>query len=294
MIRSKSWRDRLGYALIIAVLLVLTFVCLYPILYILAVSLSSKAAAEAGMVKLWPVDFNLSSYVKILQDQKFGSSFLISVERVILGSGLQFVLTLLTAFGLSRSTRQFRQRNVYMWFLVFTMLFNGGLVPTYVTIKNYGLIDSIWALVLPGALPVFNVILLMNFFRNIPKEMDEVSRLDGCGPWRMMLSIYLPLAMPAIATVTLFSVVGQWNSFFDGLIYMNRTENYPLATYIQTLVVQPTLTSMSASERIELAHVSNKTLNAAKIFVSLVPILAIYPFFQRYLVHGIMLGSVKE
>ncbi len=294
MVQSKRWRDRMGYYLIIAILVLMTFACLYPIVYIFAVSLSNKAAAEAGMVKLWPVGFNLSSYAKILQDQKFAMSFWVSVKRVAVGSGLQFILTVLTAFGLSRTVKQFRMRNVYMWFLVFTMLFNGGLIPSYVTIKNYGLMDSLWALVLPTAVPVFNVILLMNFFRNIPKEMDEVSRLDGCGPWRLLFSVYLPLAMPAIATVTLFSVVSHWNAFFDGLIYMNRTENYPLATYIQTLVVQPALAGLSASERIELARVSSKTLNAAKIFVSLVPILAIYPFFQRYLVHGIMLGSVKE
>ena len=163
---------------------------------------------------------NLSSYAKILQYQKFAMSFWVSVKRVAVGSGLQFILTVLTAFGLSRTVKQFRMRNVYMWFLVFTMLFNGGLIPSYVTIKNYGLMDSLWALVLPTAVPVFNVILLMNFFRNIPKEMDEVSRLDGCGPWRLLFSVYLPLAMPAIATVTLFSVVSHWNAFFDGLIYI--------------------------------------------------------------------------
>lgn len=294
MVRSKSIRERIEYALIIVVLLVMTFACLYPVIYILSVSLSNKAAAEAGQVVLWPVGFNLSSYKKILEDSNFINSFGISIKRVILGGGINFILTVMTAFALSRNTRTFRQRNLYMWFFVFTMLFSGGMIPSYITIKNYGLMDSIWALVLPSAVPVYNIILLMNFYKNIPKELDESARLDGCGPWKMFVSIYLPLAKPAIATVTLFSIVYHWNAFFDGLLYMNRTENYPLATYIQTLVVQPALSSMSASERIELARVSNKTLNAAKIFVSLVPILAIYPFFQRHLVHGIMLGSVKE
>jgi ABC-type glycerol-3-phosphate transport system permease component len=294
MVNSRTPQDRIGYGLILLALILVAILCLYPIVYILSVSLSDKAAAEAGQVTILPVGFNIGSYLKILQDRKFFSSFSISAQRVLWGGLLQFALTILSAFALSRNAREFRLRNAYMWFLVFTMLFSGGLIPFYITIKSYKMMDTMWALILPGAVPVYNVILLMNFFRNIPKEMDEVAKLDGAGPWRLMLTVYLPLSLPALATVTLFSIVGHWNSFFDGLIFMNRTENYPLATYIQTLIVQPALTNLSSDQRIELARVSNKTLNAAKIFVSLVPILAIYPFFQRYFVHGIMIGSVKE
>ena len=294
MVHSRKLFDKIGYGIIFVALTIIAIMCLYPIVYILAVSLSDKAAAEAGMVTIYPIGFTLSSYKRIMQDTRFFGSFFISIKRVILGGGLQFIFTSLMAFSLSRSKKEFKLRDIYMWFLIFTMIFSSGLVPYYMTIKSYGLMDSIWALVLPSAVPVYNVILLMNFFKNVPKEIDEAAKIDGAGPWIMLVIIYLPISLPALATVTLFSIVGHWNGFFDGLIFMNRTENYPLATYIQTLIVQPSLTNLSSSDIKEISKISQKTMNSAKIFVSLLPILIIYPFFQKYFVNGIMLGSVKE
>jgi ABC-type glycerol-3-phosphate transport system permease component len=154
--------------------------------------------------------------------------------------------------------------------------------------------DTLWALVLPGAVPVFNVVLLMNFFRNLPKELSDAGHIDGAGPWYMMVKVYVPLSLPALATITLFSVVGHWNSFFDGMIFMRSTEHYPLQTYIQQLVVQLNLADLDSTQAELLQKVSDKTLNAAKIVVSMVPILVVYPFLQKYFIHGIMLGSVKE
>jgi putative aldouronate transport system permease protein len=173
------------------------------------------------------------------------------------------------------------------------MVLNVGLVPWYLTISNYGLIDSFWALVLPTAVPIWNVIILMNFFRNIPKELDDAARIDGANPWQTLWHVYLPVSLPALATITLFSVVGHWNSFFDGLILMNNPDNYPLQTYIQQLVIadRPALHGGQAQL---LAQLSNNTLNAAKLFIAMIPILMIYPFLQRFFVRGIMLGSVKE
>ena len=275
------------------VFLVWALACVLPLLLVVIVSFSSEQSIFQNGYSFIPSEWSLAAYEFFFKlGDQLVRSYGITIFVTVFGTLFSLAITAMFAYVLSRS--DYAYNRIFTLLMLFTMLFNGGLIPSYVTIKNYGLMDSLWALVLPTAVPVFNVILLMNFFRNIPKEMDEVSRLDGCGPWRLLFSVYLPLAMPAIATVTLFSVVSHWNAFFDGLIYMNRTENYPLATYIQTLVVQPALAGLSASERIELARVSSKTLNAAKIFVSLVPILAIYPFFQRYLVHGIMLGSVKE
>jgi ABC-type glycerol-3-phosphate transport system permease component len=201
------------------------------------------------------------------------------------------------AFALSKDSKQFRLRNMYMWFLVFTMLFSGGIVPWFMTIKSYGMLDSMWALILPHAVQVFNVILLMNFFRNLPKELSEAAEIDGAGPWYIMVRLFVPLSLPAIATVTLFSIVFHWNSFFDGLILMNKQDHYPLQTYIQTLVAQlsaQAMTSMSPEQLAEAMAVSNRTFNAAKIIISMIPILLIYPFIQRFFIHGITLGSVKE
>nr|WP_150960579.1 carbohydrate ABC transporter permease [Aneurinibacillus sp. XH2] len=294
MVRNVTLMSRTADTIIIAILVISSLLCIFPIWYTIAVSFSDKAAVAAGMVTFWPVDFTLSSYKKILQEQAFFTAFGVSLKRVILGGIINFVVCAMMAYPLSRTPEQFRFRNVYMWFIVFTMLFSGGLIPWFVTIKSYGLLDTIWALVLPTAVPVFNVILLVNYFRSIPKDMDEAGMMDGAGPWYMLIKIYLPLSVPVLATITLFSIVGHWNSFFDGLILMNKQENYPLQTYIQQLVVQINTDNMTTEELRQMAQLSNKTLNAAKIVISMLPILVVYPFLQRFFIHGIMLGSVKE
>ncbi|MFD2876841.1 carbohydrate ABC transporter permease [Paenibacillus rhizoplanae] len=183
-----------------------------------------------------------------------------------------------------------------MWFVIFCMLFNGGLIPWYMTINTYGLLDSIWALVLPTAVPVFNVILLMNFFKGVPKELEEAAGMDGAGAWRTLVTIYIPISLPSLATVTLFSVVGHWNAFFDGMILMNHKENWPLQTYIQQLIisVNSIMNTTDPEEIKRLSNMSSQLLNAAKVMVSMIPIMLIYPFLQRYFVSGIVLGAVKE
>ncbi|SFL56182.1 putative aldouronate transport system permease protein [Paenibacillus sp. 1_12] len=294
MVKNTSWGARIGDKIIVSFLLVVTFLCFAPIWHTLVMSFSSSAAASAGMVTLWPVHFNLSSYSQIISDKAFFMAFGVSVQRVLLGGLTNFILTILMAFPLSRSPNEFKLRNVIMWFLVFAMLFKSGLIPIYLTVQGLGLVNSIWALVLPVAVPVFNVILLMNFFRSIPKEIDQAAIMDGSGPWNTLFKIYVPLSVPALATITLFSLVMHWNSFLDGLIYMSKTEDYPLQTYIQQLVVRVNLESMSGEEAARQLEISNKTLNAAKIIVSMTPIVAVYPFIQRYFIHGIMIGSVKE
>jgi putative aldouronate transport system permease protein len=294
MVISKRWQDRLVEWMISAFLLLLAVSAILPLFNTLAISLSDKAAVSGGMVKLWPVGFNLFSYEYIIQDTGFWRAFGVSIQRVLIGGFLNFVVAVLTAFPLSRTTRAFPGRNLFTWLLVAGMVLNVGLVPWYLTISNYELIDSIWALVLPGALPIWNVIILMNFFRNIPRELDEAARMDGANPWQLLWNVYLPTSLPALATITLFSVVGHWNSFFDGLILMNNPENYPLQTYIQQLVIaNRTMLQGSAGAQL-LGRLSNNTLNAAKLFVAIIPILLIYPFLQGYFIRGIMLGAVKE
>lgn len=278
-------------ALLVAMLLI-TLLCLLPIVYIVSLSLSGKSAAAAGLVTLFPVDFTFYSYEYMLGDHRFFEAFGVSVKRVLIGGLINFVLTVLMAFPLAKERSEFKSRNVYVWIIVFTMMFNGGLIPWYMVVKNLHLIDTIWALTLPGAVPIFNVILLMNFFRNQPKEINEAAVVDGAGPWRMLLSVAVPLALPAIATVTLFSIVNHWNAFFDGLILINKQSNIPLQTYIQQLVVQPVISNTTRAE--DLIQFSQRTFNAAKIVVTMIPILVIYPFLQKYFVTGITLGSVKE
>jgi len=294
LVRNKTLGSRLSEGALLAVMLIIAIVSLAPVWHTVSLSFSDNSAAAGGFVSFWPRGFNLESYRKIVAEPHFLHSFFVSVQRVLLGGAINFALTVLMAYPLSRGGKEFPLRTAYMWFLLFTMLFSGGVIPLYLTVKSLGLFNTLWALVLPGAVPVFNVVLLMNFFRNLPKELSEAGYMDGAGPWFMLLKVFIPLSLPPLATVTLFSVVGHWNSFFDGLIFMRSVENYPLQTYIQQLVVQLNLADLDSTQAELLEKISDKTLNAAKIVVSMVPILAVYPFLQKYFIHGIMLGSVKE
>ncbi|REE81487.1 carbohydrate ABC transporter membrane protein 2 (CUT1 family) [Paenibacillus taihuensis] len=293
MVTERSAVSKWFNGLNIVLLLVIMFMCLLPVWYTLSISLSDKAAASAGMVFLWPKGFTFGSYETIIHDGQFFRSFFISVQRVIYGAAISFFVILLMAYPLSKNGSDFRGRNVIMWILVFAMLFNGGLVPWYLTMKSLGMINSIWGLVLGGGLPVFNVILVMNYFRNMPKELEESALMDGAGPWRILFNIFLPLAMPVLATVLVFTIVYHWNEFFQALVLMNKSVHYPLQSYIRQVAVVIDPTKMDEESVKRASELSNQTLNAAKIFISMLPLLVIYPFLQKYFVKGITLGSVK-
>ncbi len=272
---------------------VLAATCLFPMVNVLAVSFSSAAAAQAGYVTFWPVDFNVASYTYALGRPQFLTSMWVSIQRIALGGFFNMALTILAAYPLSKDNSKFRLRTAYSWFFVITMLVSGGLIPTFMVIRSMGLIDKIWALVIPGALPVFNLILLINFFRQVPVEMEEAAYMDGASHWRILWNIYVPVSTPALATLTLFVLVGHWNSWFDGLLYMNRPEHYPLQSYLQTVIVQRDTTAISMQEFKDLALLSDRTIKASQVFMGAIPILLVYPFLQRYFVTGIVLGSVK-
>jgi len=275
------------------VLFLAALLCILPLINVLAISFSSKAAASGGYVNFWPVDFTTASYQYALSKPEFLAGFLVSLKRVALGYSINILLAILTAYPLAKERSTFSYRHIYAWFFIVTMLFSGGLIPTYITVKEVGLLDSIWALVLPGAVPVFSVILLMNFFRNMPKEIEEAALIDGAGQWRILWSIFLPLSIPAIATISLFSVVGHWNAWFDGLIYMNSQANYPLQSYLQTIIITPELNAVSGNELLDMNEVSDRTFKAAQVFLASLPVLVIYPFLQKYFMKGLVMGSVK-
>lgn len=281
---------------VVTILLVLTLViCLLPLMNVVALSFSGKEAAIAGKVSFWPVEPTLASYEYLLQDHRFFNAFMVSVKRVLLGGAINLILSLFMAYSLSMEAKRFPARNRYMWLLIFCMLFNAGVVPWYFAVRYTGIMDTLWALVLPGAVPVFNVILLMNFFRNLPSAVRESAELDGAGEFNLLFKIYIPLAKPAIATITLFSIVNHWNSFFDGMLLINTSSKAPLQTYIQALTIRTSdMSTLGLSAEQMMAMMSQRTFNAAKIVVSTVPILLIYPFMQRYFIAGITLGSVKE
>lgn len=282
----------------VIILITAALLCLAPFMNLLAISLSDGTAAAAGHVGFLPVGFNLESYIYIVHNDRFTRAFMVSVIRVILGVAVNFTLVVLCAYPLSKSKEEFRSRSIYSWYFVITMLFVPSLIPMYIVVMNLGLIDSIWALILPGALPVFSMIVVLNFFRNLPKELEESAAMDGAGHGRILLTIFLPLSKPALATIILFSAVHHWNSWFDGIIFMNRSENYPLQSYLQTIVVNPAilLRDMAGDPALiaMLRMVSERTVRAAQLFVAAIPILLLYPFLQRYFITGLVLGSVKE
>ena len=270
--RKSSLAGKIGYISIYAVVILLGLICLLPLWYIVAVSFSRASAVEGNMVTLLPVGFNTIAYEEILGDAQYWRSFGISVVRVILAVIINTVLSVSMAYPLTKNKRQFKGRDVYMNLLVFAMLFNGGLVPT------------------------FNVILLMNFMMGIPKSLEEAAILDGANPVQVLTRVYLPCSVPVIATVALFSIVGSWNDFYSGLMYITRINKYPLMTYIQSITInmEDIMRNGTMEEILRASQVSQQNLNAAKIVVAVVPLLLIYPLLQKYFITGIVIGSVKE
>ncbi|AIQ22558.1 carbohydrate ABC transporter permease [Paenibacillus sp. FSL E2-8871] len=296
VLHKQSFSRKLFIVFNTLLLTFITILGIIPFVHLLSISLSSNTAAMAGEVKLWPVGFSWDAYVYLGEKVEFFRSLGVSVKRVVLGSVVNLFLVFITAFPLSKSNDQFKFRTVYVWIFAITMFFGGGLIPTYIVVKNTGLIDSIWALILPGALNVWNMVLMLNFFRSIPRELDEAATIDGAGHWRVLWQIYLPISLPSIATIGLFTIVGHWNAWFDGILYLNSPEHYPLQTYLSTLImsINAQMSSMSIEQLKVMENLSEKTIRTAQIFMGALPIMVVYPFLQRYFVKGMTVGSVKE
>jgi putative aldouronate transport system permease protein len=294
---ARHIRESLGRktfnAINILVLTALTLLCVFPMLNAVALSFSEKYYVSAGLVTFWPRGFNLTSYVYLFQRRAFWQAFTISVIRVISGTALNLVMILLTAYPLSKDSSRLRFRTVYVWFFFITMLIGGGLIPNYLLITKLGLRNTMLALILPGALPAFNLVLMINFFRQIPRELEEASLIDGAGYFYTLVKIYIPCSMAAIATISLFCMVGHWNAWFDGLIYMTSANMKPLQTYLRMVVMQLDMSKTTMNDLEVLRMLSDRGLRSAQIIIAILPILAVYPFLQRYFVKGIVLGSVK-
>ena len=269
--------------------------CLLPLINTLAVSFSSPAAVTAGKVYFWPVQFTTQSYDFALSSGKFLTAFKVTVIRCVLGVSLNLFMMVTTAYPLSKASNRFMGRNLYMTFYVFTILFGGGLIPYYILVNQLGLMNNILALVLPLSVPVYNMIILMNFMRSLPPELEEAAMVDGAGVFRTLFSVMLPVLKPALATVGLFSFVYHWNDWLTGALFMHDPKNYPLQTYLQTLLTNfSELLRQSGSDYYSLlARMNEQTGRAAQLFLGLLPMLIIYPFVQKYFTTGLVMGSVK-
>lgn len=283
-------------AVVYLLLAIFSLLCLVPLLNTLAISFSDRTSAVAGKVYFWPVNFTVAAYKEMLKDRQFFVSFGVSVVRVIIGTVIHLAFSVPMAYALSRPKSVFRARNIYMWLVVFTMLFNGGLVATYIWIKDMGMVDTMWALTLPWAVQVYNVIVLMNFMKGLPKELEEAALIDGSNPLNTLLRIIVPLSMPSIATITLLCVIGHWNDYFTGRIYINSPSKLPLQTYIYALSTEmsaATLVGLTPEEIVAKMKVSSLTFNCAKVVIATIPVLLIYPWLQKYFVKGLVMGAVK-
>lgn len=269
--------------------------CFLPLLNTLAVSFSSPVAVSTGKVYFWPIEFTTMAYEFALKGGKFMRALQVSALRCLLGVSINLLMMITTAYPLSKSRQRFGARNYYMVFYVFTILFGGGLIPYYILVNQLGLLNSIWSLVLPLSVPVYNMIILMNFMRGLPHELEEAAMVDGAGIIRTLVNVILPVLTPALATVGLFSFVYHWNDWLTGALFMHDPKNYPLQTYLQTLLTNfSELLRQSGSDYYSLlSRMNEQTGRAAQLFLALLPMLIIYPFVQKYFTTGLVMGSVK-
>ncbi|MEV6283917.1 carbohydrate ABC transporter permease [Kribbella sp. NPDC051770] len=285
--------DRLFMFCVYLLLIVFLAIVLLPLLYIVASSFSSPQAVSAGRVHFWPVDFSLRGYHAVFQNPQVVQGYVNSLFYTVVGTIVSVTLTIAIAYPMSRRTLV--GRNVVMSLVLFTMLFTGGLVPTYLVVQSAGLLDTRWALIVPQAIGVWQVIVARTYFRTaIPEELVEAAQLDGCGDLRFLWSVVIPLAKPMIAVVALMYAILQWNSYFDALIYLKNPDLYPLQLVLRNILILNTsgggaVDASLALQRQELADLLKYSL----IVVASVPVLLIYPFVARYFTKGILIGAVK-
>jgi len=290
----ESGSDRLFNVMNYAMLTLTLLVVLYPLVYVVSASFSSSYAVLSGKVWLWPVDPSLDGYKAIFKNSNVLTGFKNTFIYTVAGTFVNIFMTVLAAYPLSR--KDFRGRNVFMLLFVFTMMFSGGLIPTYLVVKNLQLIDTIWAMLIPTALSVWNVIIMRTYFQTtIPGELLEASQIDGCTDFRFLLRIVLPLSGPIIAVIALFYAVGHWNQYFNAMIYLKSPDLYPLQLILRDILVQNEVKIdmlgdvKSAAARQGLRELLKYSL----IVVSSVPLLLVYPFVQKFFVKGVMIGSIK-
>jgi len=291
--QRKTLSDRLFDLCNTALFIVVLIMILYPLYFILIASVSDPVAVNSGKVWFWPADISWKGYAAIVNHQQIWIGYRNSLFYAVLGSGISTAVTISGGYALSR--KDLFGRKIIMLFILFTMFFQGGLIPTYILVKNLGLLDTIWAMVIPGAVSAFQIVIVRTFFQQtIPDELLEASMVDGCNNLRFFFRIVLPLSLPIIAVIVLFNAVAQWNSYFKALIYLSSEELQPLQIILRRILIENQSSEMmgdlnSAQEKAKQAELVKYGL----VIVASLPMLVLYPFLQKYFVKGMMIGSVK-
>ncbi|MGI5895094.1 MAG: carbohydrate ABC transporter permease [Candidatus Merdivicinus sp.] len=273
-------------------LIILAAIMLYPFLYVAASSFSNETFIAQGKVGIIPQGFNLEAYKKVMKYPLIGRSYLNTIFYTVVGTIINIIFTICGAYPLSR--KRFLGRRFFLMMITFTMLFSGGLIPSFLVVKELGMVDTVWAMLIPSAINTWNMLIMRNFFAQIPKELEEAAIIDGSNDYQTLTMIILPLSTAAIATIMLFYAVGHWNEFFDALIYLRSSKLYPLQILLRNVVIQ----NQTADMLRDVGNDDNRAIIAesvkhATIMVSTLPILCVYPFIQKYFVTGVMVGSIK-
>lgn len=287
----ESRGDRAFKLFTVIIVLFIAAACLFPFLYIVSVSFSNKNAVLRGEVFLFPVDLDLSAYKAVFNNRALMTSMWFTIGLTILHTIICVIMTILCAYPLSKP--DLRLKTPLLLYIMFTMYFSGGMIPGYLNIKELGLIDSFWVLILPGCLSTYNMILMKSFFQSMPREIEESAYVDGANDTVVLIRIILPLSKAMLATIALFYAVGRWNGFMDALLYINDGDMYTIQIRLRQLIQSSQVSALIEDIPEMKANVIGETIKAACLIFSMIPVMIIYPWLQKYFVKGVMIGSVK-
>lgn len=283
----KGTKDRIFDAVVVVLLTLVGLAAVFPILFVVSVSITPYAEViKHGGYVLIPKHLTFGAYSMLLEKPAIPKAFTVSLLLTVAGTLVNMVLTVLLAYPLSR--RNLRGRSFFLFIVVFTMLFNGGLIPTYLIVQSTGIMDTLWAMILPSAVWTFNLLIIKTFMEGLPQELFESARIDGAGELRVMLQLAVPLSLPAMLTVGLFYMVGHWNQFFQAIMYVQDKELYPLQVVVRDILLSTQAESAQVEETMPTA-----TLQMAAVVVASAPIIAVYPFIQKHFTKGMLIGAVK-
>ncbi|MDD9271201.1 carbohydrate ABC transporter permease [Paenibacillus sp. GCM10023248] len=286
MYTSKS---QLGIGVVYLLLAVIALLCVFPFIYVVSVSLTSEEEVMRRGIVLIPETFTWTAYKTVFDSFGIGQAYKITLFRTFVGTAFNLFFTVITAYALSK--KLLPGRSVFLLYVVFTMLFGGGLIPSYILVKSLGLINNIWVLIIPGLISAFNLVIVKGFFEQMPVEIEESAKVDGAGEMTLLWKIILPLSLPILATIGLYYAVSHWNSYFDAVMYLNDNKLMPLQVVLRSILL-----NLQAAQNDPLSTdlpVSMVAVQMAAVVVSTVPILCVYPFIQRHFTKGVLLGSIK-
>jgi putative aldouronate transport system permease protein len=293
---ERTLKDSIPYKVFkvfnVLILLLVVYLTLFPFLNVLAQSFSGQAEINAGKVNLIPKGFNLLTYKTILHDKTFWTSYRNTIVYTVVATFIAMVMTTMFAYVLSK--KRLMGRKFFTSFAIFTMFFNGGLIPNYILIKDLGWTNTIWAIVIPGAISIFNMLIMKSFFEAMPEELEEAAAIDGSSTYGTLLRIVLPLSKPILATMVLFYAVGNWNSWFGAFLYLDKSNMFPVTIYLRNLLAGATSAASAGATGADDMQQVSANIKAVTMVLTVLPILCVYPFIQKYFVSGIMLGSVKQ